>query len=131
MIGGLKQTLSKRKLSKTRQVALKKVITYFENHRQWMKYDRYISAGYPIGSGIVESTCGHTVKDRMEGTGRRWSIDGAEATLLLRSIYTSSDWDEYWIEYMRLERQRLYRKQLEAGYADSYHKMAAMELKAA
>jgi len=97
-----------------------------------MKYDRYLSAGYPIGSGIVESTCGHTVKDRMEGAGRRWSIDGAEATLLLRSIYTSGDWDEYWIENMRLERQRLYGKQLEAiGCADSYDKTAAMELKAA
>lgn len=130
--GGLKQTLSKRKLSKNRGLALKKVITYFENHRQWMEYDKYLSAGYPIGSGIVESTCGHTVKDRMEGTGRRWSINGAEATLLLRSIYTSRDWDEYWIEYMTVERQRLYEKQLEAiGYADSYHKMTAMELKAA
>lgn len=130
--GGLKQTLSKRKLSKNRRLALKRVITYFENHRQWMEYDKYLSAGYPIGSGIVESTCGHTVKDRMEGTGRRWSINGAEATLVLRSIYTSRDWDEYWIEYMVIENQRLYGKQLEAiGYADSYYKRTAMELKAA
>ena len=81
-------------------------------------------------SGI--DMCGHTVKDRMEGTGRRWSINGAEATLVLRSIYTSRDWDEYWIEYMVIENQRLYGKQLEAiGYADSYYKRTAMELKAA
>ncbi len=36
-----------------------------------MKYDEYLKAGYPIGSGVVESTCGHTVKNRMEGTSRR------------------------------------------------------------
>ena len=62
-----------------------------------MHYDDYLRKGYPIGSGVVESTCGHTVKDRMEGTGRRWSIDGAEAMGLdckiLRSVYTSRDWD--------------------------------------
>ena len=44
----------------------------------------------------VSSRCGHTVKDRMEGSGRRWSIKGAESILLLRSIYTSQDWDAYW-----------------------------------
>ena len=58
-----------------------------------MKYDEYLKAGYPIGTGVVESSCGHTVKKRMEGSGRRWSIEGAESTLLLRSVYTSGDWD--------------------------------------
>jgi len=48
-----------------------------------MRYDEYLKAGYPIGSGVVESTCGHTVKGRMEGTGRRWSVKGAESILLL------------------------------------------------
>ena len=67
-----------------------------------MKYDQYLAAGYPIGSGVVESTCGVTVKNRMEGTGKRWSILGAESLLLLRSIYTSGDWDTYW----RFHRQK-------------------------
>jgi hypothetical protein len=77
------------------------VIRYFENHRDWMKYDEYLRLGYPIGAGVVQSTCGHTVKNRMEGTGRRWSIEGAEATLLLRSIYTSNHWQAYWQSHMR------------------------------
>ena len=75
--------------------ALQDAIRYVDTHRQWMRYHEYRKAGYPIGSGVVESTCGHTVKDRMEGTGRRWSIDGAESVLLLRSVYTSGDWDAY------------------------------------
>jgi len=88
VIRGLKQTLKKRRLSKSKHKAIEKVIRYFENHRQWMHYDEYSDAGFPIGSGVVESTCGHTVKDRMKGTSRRWSIEGAESTFLLRSVVT-------------------------------------------
>jgi len=58
--------------------------------------DTAVVKTYSVGSGVVESTCGYTVKNRMEGTGRRWSIKGAESTLLLRSVYTSSDWNAYW-----------------------------------
>jgi len=108
VIGGLKQIQSKRKLKAGQVKTLQSVIRYFENHRKWMRYDEYLAAGYPIGSGVVESTCGHTVKKRMEGTGRRWSIKGAESTLLLRSIYTSNDWEAYWSAHIMQERQRLY-----------------------
>ena len=57
-----------------------------------MKYDEYLALGYPIGSGVVESACGHVVKDRMEITGARWGINGAEAILKLRSVVKSNDW---------------------------------------
>jgi hypothetical protein len=106
--GGMKQTTTKRKLKASQKKALRDAISYFENHRMWMRYDEYLAAGYPIGSGVVESTCGHTVKSRMEGTGRRWSINGAESTLLLRSVYTSNDWDAYWRTHQELEQERLY-----------------------
>jgi hypothetical protein len=120
VIGGLKQTRSKRALTASQHKAVTQAIRYFENHRQWMCYDDYLKAGYPLGSGVVESTCGHTVKDRMEGSGRRWSIEGAESTLLLRSIYTSSDWDAYWDSHMQQERRRLYGNTLDAlGIAET------------
>ena len=122
VIGGLKQSIAKRKLTKRKIDSLNVVIRYFENHRKWMKYDEYLRLGYPIGTGVVESSCGHTVKKRMEGTGRRWSIEGAEATLLLRSIYTSNDWEAYWQSHMRRERILLNQKKFEAiGYPDDYH----------
>jgi hypothetical protein len=122
VIGGLKQgILIKGKLKKSQREALKDAITYFENHRKWMRYDEYLAAGYPIGSGVVESTCGHTVKKRMEGTGRRWSIEGAESTLLLRSVYTSNDWDAYWEAHRDIEQKRLYGSVLSTlGYPDEY-----------
>ena len=121
VIGGLKQSIAKGKLSQRKINSLRIVIRYFENHRKWMKYDQYLRLGYPIGTGVVESSCGHTVKKRMEGTGRRWSIEGAEATLLLRSIYTSNDWEAYWQFHMRRERILLNQKKFEAiGYPDDY-----------
>ncbi len=87
-----------------------------------MDYDEYLKEGFPIESGVVESACGHTVKDRMEGTGRRWSIEGAESTLPLRSVYTSGDWDAYREWHMRLERSRLYGGVLKVlNTADDYN----------
>ncbi len=86
-----------------------------------MQYDKYLKEGYPIGSGVVESTCGHTVKSRMSGTGRRWSIDGAESTLLLRSVYRSNDWKEFWNCHRSLERKRLHGVALNAlSFSDDY-----------
>jgi len=81
---------------KTDRDRFQKVITYFKNHRQYMKYDEYLSEGYPIGTGIVESACGHVVKDRMEISGARWGVEGAEPILRLRSVYKSEDLDDYW-----------------------------------
>lgn len=122
VIGGLKQVLRKRqRLKSSQRKALQDAISYFGNHREWMRYDEYLAAGYPIGSGVVESTCGHTVKSRMEGAGRRWSIKGAESTLLLRSVYTSNDWDAYWGAHQELEQQRLYGSILpKLGCPDEY-----------
>ncbi len=119
VIGGLRQILTKQSktLNKTKCNAINTAITYFDNHRRWMKYDVYLSAGYPIGSGIVESSCALVVKNRMEGIGRRWSIKGAESTLLLRSIYTSNDWDKYWEKHRNLEKKRLYKNTVQLKVA--------------
>lgn len=114
VIEELEQTLNTLTLKASQQKALKDTVRYFTNHEPWMHYDDYLRAGYPIGSGVVESTCGHTVKDRMEGAGRRWSVEGAESTLLLRSIYMSDDWDAYWDFRMAMERGNLYHEILGA-----------------
>ena len=108
VIGGLKQRAKKRKLSKHKQKGLKAILTYLQNHRRQMRYDRYLKAGFPIATGVVESACGHLVKDRMEKAGARWSLTGAEAMLRLRSIYVSKNWDDYLSFHQSQEYQRLY-----------------------
>jgi len=84
------------KWRKSQQEKLSKVITYLSNHKQYMKYDLYLAQGYAIASGVVESACGHLVKDRMEISGARWGINGAESILKLRSVAKSNDWNDYW-----------------------------------
>jgi hypothetical protein len=110
VIGGLRQILTKRKLRKSVQEALTKAITFFQNHRRWMKYDEYLAMGLPVGTGVVESACGSVVKHRMEGEGKRWSLAGAEAILALRSLKKSHDHDlrDYWRFHARQVRVRLY-----------------------
>ena len=110
VIGGLRQRLTKQQLRKSVREALAKVITFFQNHRRWMRYDVYLAAGLPVGTGVVESACGSVVKHRMEGEGKRWSLKGAEAILTLRSLKKSHDNDlhDYWRFRASQERGRLY-----------------------
>jgi hypothetical protein len=113
VIGGLRQILTKQQLRQSVRETLQKVITFFHNHRRWMRYDTYLAAGVPVGTGVVESACGSVVKHRMEGEGKRWSLAGAEAMLALRSLKKSHDNDlrDYWRFRARQERARLYGRQ--------------------
>ena len=103
VIGGLKQMLAKdgqkcksqRIFTTTQRKTMIKVIGYFEKKKRFMRYDEYLAKGYPIGSGVVEGACGHLVKDRMEGSGMRWTIPGAQAMLNLRSVYLNDDWRDF------------------------------------
>lgn len=110
VIGGLKQILNKRDsyLKKSQTQALKKVITYFENHKDMMRYDEYLKRGFPIATGIIEGACGSLVKDRTDRSGMKWTKAGAQAVLNLRALKRNGDWEAYWLYYMESERQRLY-----------------------
>ena len=107
VIGGIKQSSKKKRIKGSKLLALEKVIRYLSNHKSIMKYDKYIDQGFPIGTGVVESACKTLVKDRMEGSGKRWSMSGAEAMLKLRSIKTSNDFDGYHEFYMEKELEKM------------------------
>lgn len=64
---------------------------YLIKYREFLRYDEYLAKGYPIATGVIEGTCRYLVKDRMEITGARWSLEGAEAVLQLRSLRASGD----------------------------------------
>jgi hypothetical protein len=110
VIGGLPQILTKQRLRQSRRETLAKVSTFFHNHRRWLPYDAYLAAGLPVGTGVVEAACGSVVKHRREGEGKRWSLEGAEAILTLRSRKKSHDNDlrAYWKFRARQMRGRLY-----------------------
>jgi hypothetical protein len=45
---------------------------------------------------------------RMDITGARWGLHGAEAVLELRALHANGDWDEYWAFHLANERQRIH-----------------------
>ena len=109
VIGGIRQMATKRgDLSEPKLEKLEQYLNYFAERREYMKYDEYLAAGYPIGSGVVEGACRHLVKDRMEQTGMRWRIAGAQAILNLRAIYVNDDWEAFHDDRIRTEQRELY-----------------------
>ena len=96
VVGGLRQMMTKRDLKGTRRKTVREVAGYFERNCARMKYDEYLAAGYPIGSGVAEGACRHLVKDRLERTGMRWHPDGAQAMLNLRATYLNGEWESFW-----------------------------------
>ena len=113
VIGGLRPILTQQQRRQSVPETLANVITFFHHHRRWMPYDAYLGAGVPVGTGVVESACGSVVKHRMEGEGKRWSLEGAEAILTLRSLKKSHDHDlrDHWRFRARQVRTRLYARQ--------------------
>jgi len=87
---------------------LNSICGYFRNNVSRMRYDQYLKAGYPIASGVIEGACRHVVKDRMERSGMRWSLIGAEALLSLRCIDINKEWKSYMSFYMQQENEHLY-----------------------
>ena len=85
--------------------ALLKSAAYYERNQDSMHYDRYLAAGWPIATGVVEGACRHLVKDRCERAGMRWSVAGAEALLHLRCVAENGDWDRFHA-FRRQERHR-------------------------
>ena len=83
-----------------------KAANYFHNHASMMQYDQSLSAGFPIATGVIEGACRHLVKDRMDITGARWGLEGAEAILRLRSLHASGDLQDYWAFHQRREFER-------------------------
>jgi len=108
VIGGLRQMATKRGLSESKRKKLEDYLGYFAARCQYMKYDEYLAAGYPIGSGVVEGACRHLVKDRMEQAGMRWRISGAQAILALRALYLNGDWETFHADRIQAEQRRLY-----------------------
>ena len=110
VIGGLRQMATKRGLPAKKRKRLTQICNYLNRNRHRMRYHEYLKAGYPIASGVIEGACRHVVKDRMERSGMRWTIDGAQAMLDLRSTSINGQWPIFQTHRIQAETQRLYPK---------------------
>lgn len=64
---------------------------YFASNAERMRYGTFRSKGYHIGSGVVESACGHVVGQRLDQAGMHWRKENAAAIVCLRAALRSSD----------------------------------------
>jgi len=71
-------------------------IKYFRFHRDRMRYTDFIARGLPIGSGPVESAAKNIVQARLKRSGMRWSRDGGQHVLDLRTFLKSDRWGPMW-----------------------------------
>ncbi len=110
LIGSWRQRLTKNKYRGKCRKTIANAITYFERHCDYMRYDIYLKAGYPIASGAVEGACRHLVKDRMERTGMRWRMEGAQAMLDLRAMRINDTWNVYREYHIQQEQHRIYKE---------------------
>ena len=69
---------------------------YFRNQTPRMRYAEFRAAGYPIGSGTVESAASTVVHHRMRRPGQGWKRDNAQAMLAGLSELHSDRFDHAW-----------------------------------
>ncbi len=110
MIEEFRRSMAQGCLRRNRRMVVKSAIEYLENNREHMRYDEYLAAGYPIGSGVAEGACRHLVKDRMEQTEMRWTVEGAQAMLHVRALYLNDQWEDFLEFRVEQEQARLYQR---------------------
>ena len=76
-------------------------IKYLQHNRKRMNYFALRQKKLPIGSGVVEAACKNLIGARMKKSGMRWSIDGGQTVLTLRSIILSNRWEKFWSYFIR------------------------------
>ena len=73
-----------------------KALGFLFRNRHRLRYREFRQAGFPIGSGTVESACKVVVQQRMKQAGMRWGRDSAQAMLALRCALLSDRWEQTW-----------------------------------
>jgi hypothetical protein len=101
---GMRRSATRKGL--TKRLGVDSCARYLCKYRDSMRYGAWIAHGLPIATGIIEGACRYLVRDRMDKTGARWTVKGAEAVLKLRALRTNGDWDAYWAFHTRQEFER-------------------------
>jgi hypothetical protein len=71
-------------------------LAYLHKREAHMQYPTYRAAGWPIGSGSVESANKVVVEARLKGAGMRWERQNVNPMLVLRNAVCNRRWNETW-----------------------------------
>ena len=103
---GMRRSATLRELPADKRKAVDKCADYLLKYRDMACYDRCLEKGLPIATGVIEGACRHLIKDRLDITGARWRLAGAEAILKLRALRSSGDFEAYWEFHKAKELER-------------------------
>ena len=101
-------------------------LAYFQKREGHMQYPTYQAAGWPIGSGSVESANKVGVSARLKGAGMRWGRHNVNPMLVLRNAVCNRRWDETW-QAARKQRQQS-RQQLRGKRSQARYEQALTRL---
>lgn len=102
----IRRTATRRGLSEAARKRADRSADYLHRKAPYLDYPRALREGWPIASGVIEGAVRHLVKDRMDITGARWGLEGAEAVLRLRALRTNGDFEAYWRFHLTREKRR-------------------------
>jgi hypothetical protein len=71
-------------------------LAYLQKREAHMQYPLYQEAGWPIGSGSVESANKLVVEARLKGAGMRWERRNVNPLLVLRNAVCNREWQQTW-----------------------------------
>lgn len=73
-------------------------LAYLEKRAAQMPYPQLSAAGWPIGSGVVESGNKLVVEARLNGAGMHWTRASVNPMLTLRNAVCNDRWAEGWMQ---------------------------------
>lgn len=79
---------------------VRRAIAHFKKNRRRMEYTEFVAQGLPIGSGHVESAAKNLVAQRLKRSGMRWSCEGGQRVLNIRTRVKEDRWDVAWEAYI-------------------------------
>ena len=105
----IRRKAARDRLDQVARAAVDECAAYLIRKRLYLDYPTALERGWPIATGVIEGACRHLVKDRMDITGARWGLEGAEAILKMRAIVSNHDFEEYWRYHLAHEHERVHR----------------------
>jgi hypothetical protein len=112
--GGIRRTATFREIPADKRKPVDDCADYLLKYEPYLHYEAALEIGAPIATGVIEGACGYLIDARMNRSGARWSLTGAEAVLRLRALQTSGDFDDYW----QFHRQQEHHRNHATKYAD-------------
>jgi hypothetical protein len=91
---------------------LQKNLCYLLKRETQMQYPQYQAAGWPIGSGMVESAHKRVLQARLKGAGMQWAATNVNAMLALRTMIDNDRWEQEWQARRELHLQQQHERAL-------------------